>query len=341
MNTIAAATRPTVSEFALNWPSPLHGSTHELALGKDFIFVTGQNMDLVAKCNYQGEVCAYYPMPAGSGPHGLLIDKFDRLWVSLEFAGLVVQLDKSGAIVLQHDVRLFAEGAGVPINTAPHGIGLDADGETIWFTGKRTSTVGRIHPNGRVDHFQLNTLAALPIILQAGPDGGIWGSELLGNAILHVSRDGQVREFATPTRDSGPIGVVPDPTGNGMWFTEGTGMKIGKIDLQGNISEFPVPAFQKTDTLASLCFDRENNLWVQVYVDQNSDNPDGTDYVVMFDKSIRDMPAGEISGVPVVTYALASKGSMMHRIKLDLKGNLWFTEMMTDKLGRIALGKCV
>lgn len=337
MNPAADATLAKVSEFALNWPGTQRGSTHELALATDYIYVTGQNMDLVAKCNYQGDVLAYYPMPAGSGPHGLLIDKLDRLWVSLEFAGLVVRLDADGAIVCRRDVRLFAEGAATPINTAPHGIGLDDDGETIWFTGKRTSTVGRIFPDGRVEHFQLNTLAALPIFLQSGPDGGIWGSELQGNAILHVSKEGLVREFPTPTKGSGPIGVVPDPSEACMWFTEGSGMKIGRIDMQGNITEYPVPAFQKTDTLASLCFDRDHNLWVQVYVDQGSAEPDGTDYLLRFDKAIRQCAPGDISGVPVTTYALASKGSMMHRIKMDHEGNLWFTEMMTDKLGRVAL----
>jgi len=326
-----------ISEFDLNWPGPLRGSTHEVALDKEHIFVSGQNMALVAKCNYQGQVLCYYPMPPGSGPHGLMLDKLGRLWVSLEFSGLVVRLDANGAIVQQHNVRLFAEGAATSINTAPHGIALDDDGETIWFTGKRTSTLGRIHPDGRVEHFELNTLAALPIFLQAGPDGGIWGTELQGNAIVHVSRQGLVREFPTPTQPSGPIGVVRDPAKNSMWFSEGTGMKIGRIDMEGNITEFPVPAIQKGDTLASLCFDRDDNLWVQVYVDQNSCKPEGTDYLLKFDKSILQAPPGDLSNVPITTYAVATKGSMMHRIKRDHEGNLWFTEMMTDKLGRILL----
>jgi len=56
------------------------------------------------------------------------------------------------------------------------GIGLDAYGATIWFTGKRTSTIGKIDVNKQVTHFQLDTLAALPVFLSAGPDGGIWGT---------------------------------------------------------------------------------------------------------------------------------------------------------------------
>ncbi|MBV8275763.1 MAG: hypothetical protein JO170_10975, partial [Verrucomicrobia bacterium] len=34
------------------------------------------------------------------------------------------------------------------INTRPHGLGIGDDGETIWFTGKATGTVGKIAPDG-------------------------------------------------------------------------------------------------------------------------------------------------------------------------------------------------
>ena len=145
----SSATVANITEFSLNWPvtNPSQdGSTHELVISDRFIFVTGQNMDMVAKFNYKGKLLTYYHMPAGSGPHGILLDNQNRLWVSLEFHGQVVRLDDNGAIVQTIDVQLYAKGAKTPINTAPHGIGLDADGQTIWFTGKRTSTTGKILP---------------------------------------------------------------------------------------------------------------------------------------------------------------------------------------------------
>ena len=122
-----------------------------------------------------------------------------------------------------------------------------------------------------------------------------------------------------------------------MWFTEEAGVKIGKIDQRGKITEYPVPALQKNDILASLAFDRDGNLWVQVYVDQNNPNPSGYDYLLKFDKSIRNIAGADISGVPFNTHTLPSRGTVMHRIKMDYEGNLWFTEMMTDKLGKITL----
>jgi virginiamycin B lyase len=337
MNTTLSATLGNITEYSLNWPSTERGSTHELAIDEQHIYVTGQNMHQIAKFDYKGQIVDYYKMPDGSGPHGILFDKYGRLWASLEFSGHIVQLDEWGNIVKKIDVSLFAQGAKTPINTAPHGIGLDADGETIWFTGKRTSTVGKINPDGSVEHFQLDNLAALPIFLSAGADGNIWGTELLGSSILNVSNDGIVREFKIPTSNSRPIAVIPDPSEPFMWFTEEAGVKIGKIDLCGKITEYPVPALQKNDILASLAFDRNGNLWVQVYVDQNNPNPSGYDYILKIDKSIRHIEGSDISGVPFSTHTLPGRRTMMHRIKMDHEGNLWFTEMLTDKLGKIIL----
>jgi virginiamycin B lyase len=337
-STGSPSTLGNITEYSLNWPGGLHGSTHELVISEHFIYVTGQNMHRIAKFDYSGNLLKYFEMPDKSGPHGILLDKKGRLWVSLEFVGKVVRLnEEDGSIEEEIDVKIYAEGAKTAINTAPHGIGLDADGETIWFTGKRTSTIGRIGPGGQVEHFQLNTLAALPIFLSAGATGGIWGTELFGNAILHITNEGNVKEFPIPTSNSRPIAVIPDPSAKFMWFTEEAGVKIGKIDMEGKITEYTVPALQKNDILASLAFDRDENLWVQVYVDTNNPNPAGYDYVIKIDKSIKCLSGNDLSGVPFTAHTIPSKMSMMHRIRMDYDGNLWFTEMMTDKLGKITL----
>jgi len=322
-----------IAEYSLDWPGKIRGSTHELAINDEYIYVTGQNMHRVAKCNHDGLVLEYYVMPDGSGPHGILFDKFGRLWVSLEFIGLLIRLNDNGNIVERIDVRLFTEGAETPINTAPHGIGLDADGETIWFTGKRTSTIGKVSPDGTVEHFQLGNLSALPIFLHAGPQGGMWGTELQGNAILYIGKDGRVSEFSIPTHNSRPIAIIPDPVEPCMWFTQEAGVKIGRIDMTGRITEYRVPVLQKNNILGSLAFDRDHNLWVQIYVDHSNMNPDGPDYLL----KIINTNDREASCCAFEIYNIPSKWSMLHRIKVDHDGNLWFTEMMTDKLGKVTL----
>jgi virginiamycin B lyase len=321
-----------ISEYSLGWAAQ---STHELALNNEYIFVTGQKNHQVAKLNYKGEVLAYYKMPALSGPHGILIVNGNQLWVSLEFIGKIVRIDDNGEIVETVDVNMHLQ-SGTVINPAPHGICLDSDNEHIWFTGKRTSTVGKFNiVTKKVEHFELPSLGALPIFLNAGINGTIWGTELMGNCILNVNASGIVNEYKIPTPNSMPIGIIPGPTKKYMWFTEAAGVKIGKIDAKGHITEFSVPALQHNDIIGSLTFDHENNLWVQVYVDCHKPNPEGNDYIIKYDKSI--VAAESLNNVPFVIHFLPSKRSMMHRIKKGKDGNLWFTEMMTDTLGKITI----
>jgi virginiamycin B lyase len=329
-------TNGNLTDYPLNWPSDQKSSTHELVINEEFIFVTGQKMDMVAKVNYAGTVVDYYQMPKGSGPHGLLLDNDGRLWVSLEFKGTVAQLDDKGTIVQEVDVNMSVEGSSVPINPAPHGIALDATGDYIWFTGKRTSTVGKFHiQTHEVEHYELDNLASLPIFLHAGADETLWGTELKGNAILKVAKDGSISEYTIPTNNSRPIGIIPDPVDNAMWFTEEAGVHVSKIDMDGNITQHPVPALQPNDILASLTFDREHNLWVQVYVDHNNPDPSGPDYLIKFDKSILTATGDAMYEVPYSIHVVPTRHTMMHRIKMDSHGNLWYTEMMTDTLGVI------
>lgn len=326
-----------VTDTDLNWPSAIKGSTHELAMDGEFIYITGQNMHHVAKMSYDGSI-EYFAMPDGSGPHGILFDDQGRLWVSLEFHGLVVQLDKqTGRILKQISTDITGPGIATPINTSPHGIGLDADGETIWFTGKRTSTVGKISSNGKVEHFELPSLGAVPIYLHAGPDGNMWGTELLTSKILRVTPEGIVDEFTTPTGNSRPIAIKPDPSGNYMWFTEEAGNKVGRIDMQGNIDEFSVPATQPNQILAGLTFDSQGNLWVQSYVNQNDPTPEGNDYIIRMDKAILRAPAGDLSGVDIRYFKVPTAKTVMHRIKEGKDGNIYFTELKQDKLGKVTV----
>ena len=53
-------TNGNLTDYPLNWPSEQSGSTHELVISEQFIFVTGQKMDLVAKLDYQGTIHEYY-----------------------------------------------------------------------------------------------------------------------------------------------------------------------------------------------------------------------------------------------------------------------------------------
>ena len=146
-----------------------HGSTHEITHhqnGSDVLWVTGQQYDTLVKLATDGRT-SLYSTPAGSGPHGIAFDAAGRLWLTLEFAGKIARLDENGNIVQDYNVCL--NGNLDEINTRPHGLGIGGDGETIGFTGKATGTVGKIAPDGKVQHFALPSAGSVPIYIRNGP----------------------------------------------------------------------------------------------------------------------------------------------------------------------------
>lgn len=335
---------PTVETGACH-PAPA-GSTHEItfdaARGRD-LWITGQNYDSVVRVTESG-VMTHYAMPPKSGPHGIEFDADHRLWVTLEFSGQLVRLDDNGAIDRTIDVRLDCPTCpdGGKINTHPHGLGVGVDGRTLWFTGKATGTVGKVTSDGKVTTYVLPTVGSLPIYVRAGSDGTMWATELVGNAIARITADGAVKEFPIPTHNSRPIAIVPEPGSDAMWFSEEAGNRVGRIARDGTIAEYPIPMTQSNVILAGLGFDSAKNLWVQQYIDQNSPtpanpSPAGADSVLRIDRSLLTTAPSDLSRVPVTYFRVPTTQTVMHRIVEGPDGNLWFTELATNKVGKVLL----
>ncbi len=346
-----------VTEFAIPYPGspnppapgrgahapggmPHPGSTHEIAVDpRGMLWISGQNHDALVRIRFDQAgrpAMGFHRMPPGSGPHGIAFDAAGNRWVTLEYQSRIVAFDARGQRVADHDVSLDCGGCPARINTHPHGLGVGADGRTIWFTGKATGTVGRIAPGGAVTTFALPTAGSVPIYIRAGPDGNMWVTELAGNMIARVTPEGRVTEFPIPTPYSRPIAIVPGPDGN-MWFSEEAGSKVARITPEGGITEFPVPRRHPNAILAGLAFDREGNLWVQQYVDHNRPEPTGPDSIVRIDRAgLAGAPSG-LAEAHFTFYPVPSTDTVMHRIIAGPDGAMWFTEMRGDRLGRIAL----
>ena len=346
---------PNVDEFALAYPDKtpltppsgdacnapveaLHpGSTHEIAFDprEPAVWVSGQNYDSLARVPLSGTGTSFLALPKGAGPHGLAFGKGQRLWVTLEFLGRVRAIAPDGTVLADVDVALPCRlMPGGRTNTRPHGLAAGPDG-AMWFTGKATGTVGRIAPDGKVTHFPLPAggPGSKPIYIHAGPDGAMWATELEGNRIARIGAYGSVTEFLIKTPNSRPIAIVPGPDG-AMWFSEEAGSKIGRIDRNGAIREIPVPRKQPNLILAGLAFDRAGNLWTQQYVDQTRPGPAGADNLVRIDKAAL-APGAVVKPEHFHFLPVPTRATVMHRIAQGPDGAMWFTEMHSDRLGRM------
>ncbi len=130
-------------------------------------------------------------------------------------------------------------------------------------------TVGKIDPDGNVETFSMPTVGSVPIYIRAGPDGNMWFTERVGNAVGRITPEGEVTEFPIPTPSSRPVKIVPEPVGQSMWFTEEAGNKVGRVVMDGTITEFPVTKIQDNVILAGPAFDAEGNFWLQQNTDVN------------------------------------------------------------------------
>ena len=113
---------------------------------------------------------------------------------------------------------------------------------------------------------------------------------------------------------------------------------MGRIALDGSITEFPVPKPQDNVILAGLAFDREKNLWVQQYVDQNNPDPPGPDHIIKIDRAILTTRPSDIAQVSFTFYEVPTRNTVMHRIIPGPDGNMWFTELKADKVGKVTTG---
>ncbi|HET7436449.1 MAG TPA: SMP-30/gluconolactonase/LRE family protein [Thermoanaerobaculia bacterium] len=353
----AQTTAGSVGEYPINYPNVADettgmchpkpgGSTHEITFrpGNTTLWITGQNYDQVVQVAESGAM-AFHRMPTGSGPHGIQFDAAGRLWVTLEKTGQIVRLDANGTIMQTIDVNLACAtcAAGQKLNPKPHGLAIGADGATLWFTGKATGTVGRVAPDGTITTYVLPTVGSVPIYVSAGKGGTMWVTELVGNAIARIDPNGVVTESPIPTNNSRPIAIVPQPDDSGvMWFTEEAGNRVASITPDGKIVEYPLPLSQSNVILAGLGFDKNGNLWVQQYVDQNNPtpanpSPSGGDYIIRIDKSITQAKGGDISKVPIAYFKVPSVQTIMHRVIEGPDGNIWFTELGTNRVGKLTI----
>lgn len=342
--TCYAQTPGTVFEYSIPYPNTQPGqpgSTHEITYnpndGSD-LWVTGQDYDTLVNVSLDGQM-RLFSLPQGSGPHGIAFDAAGQLWLTLEFAGKIARLDNNGDIVAQYDVTLDCSSCPKRINTHPHGLAIGADGKTIWYTGKATGTVGKITPDGIVRTYALPDAGSVPIYIKAGPDGNMWVTELAGNMIARVTPKGGATEFPIPTPLSRPIAIVPGPDGKAMWFSEEAGNNVGRIDMTGKITEFAVPKSQDNVILAGLAFDKDGNLWVQQYVNQNNPKPPGPDHILKIDKTVLTAAPSDGGKLRAIFYPVPTRKTVMHRIIQGPDGNMWFTELNTNKVGKLITGE--
>jgi streptogramin lyase len=151
-------------------------------------------------------------------------------------------------------------------NSQPRATALSRDGN-VWFGEFAGGKIGRITPAGVITEFQIPTADSGPRALAAGPDGNVWFSEFNASKIGRITPQGTMTEFDLPRPNSGPGDITAGADG-AMWFVELSGRmdgrqpdgnRIGRITLDGKITEYPIPSASGSPINIAVGPDR--NIW--------------------------------------------------------------------------------
>jgi virginiamycin B lyase len=254
--TPSPSTDGVVRGFAL--PNANSGVTTISVARDGSLWFTESSGNRIGRMNADGSGYQAFALPhANSAPRIIALGADNNLWFSEHNGNRIGRLTPAGELA-EYEIPTPA--------SQPRAIALGADGN-IWFGEFAGGKVGRITPRGMITEFALPTPDSGPRALAAGPDGNIWVSEFRASKIARITPQGAVTEFALPRPNSGPGDITAGSDG-AMWFLQLAGSmdglqpdggRVGRIDMQGRITEYELPS--KTPSPINIAVGPDRNIW--------------------------------------------------------------------------------
>jgi len=147
---------------------------------------------------------------------------------------------------------------------------------------------------------------------------------VLGSSPISLPK--YIDEYQIPTLNSAPLAITIDRNGM-VWFTESNVSKIAEFDpTSKTFHEYSVPG---VGDMWGIVTDPKGYVWVTQYSGKGAVNPGG---------AIIQGGSGQILRFNMTTKNFTSiliptNGSFPLRLALDQQGRVWFTELLTTKIG--------
>jgi virginiamycin B lyase len=299
-----------------------------------------------------------FPIPSHPAlPEGITTGPDGALWFT-EYAG-----GRIGRITTRGEITEFPT---ITINSNPRSIITGPDG-ALWFTEEGAKKIGRIPitataTNPQLDEFPVPS-SGRPFGITTAPDGVIWFSN--SGYVGRVTTDGDVtnefgfggygvtmgpdealwiagRQFIYTVRTQGVAGVLSKfpikspayrittgPDG-ALWFTENENAKIGRITIDGGITEYAVP---KDGLPGGITTGPDGALWFTEYSQRSKGSRIG------YNKIGRITTDGKITEYTIPNPADPTGWVNPAEITMGPDRALWFTASSRGdgKIGRLQL----
>jgi streptogramin lyase len=246
---LPAYAAPTVTTY----PIPTtNANPYQITKGPDgALWFTESQSNKIGRITSAG-VITEYPVPGSYfNPRSIVTGSDGALWFTSISSTSIYRMTTSGAVTTFNAL------------SHPYAITAGPDG-ALWFTtqsfGDNSWSVSRMATSGSVTSYPLPGNTASFQNITTGPDGALWfteqGNDPGNNAIGRLTTSGTYAHYPTPHTNSFPMGITAGPD-NAVWFTETNAGSIGRIDMTGAITEYPIPA----NPASSITTGPDGALW--------------------------------------------------------------------------------
>jgi virginiamycin B lyase len=239
-------------------PNPNSGPTTVAVASDGRVWFTESSGNRIGRIDPDGTGLVEFVLPnPDSGPRIIARGADGNMWFSEHTGNRMARITPQG-VITEFEIPTPA--------SQPRAIALGADGN-LWFGEFAGGKVGRITPLGVITEFVLPTPDSGPRALAAGPDGNIWVSQYRAGRIARITPKGKITEFPMPRPNSGPGDMTAGPDG-AMWFVELSGnmdgvqpdgARIGRITMDGRITEFEMPT--RSPSPINIAVGPDRNVW--------------------------------------------------------------------------------
>jgi virginiamycin B lyase len=200
------------------------------------IWWAGQSGNLIGRVDPATGAMTEYPLPEGTLPHSVTVDRAGGVWLTGNGNGTVGRLDPgTGAITVYRMPD--------PAARDPHTAEFDQAG-ILWFTLQQSNMVGRLDPaSGEVRLVTAPRPRARPYGIKIDAAGNPWVACNGGNCLLRVD-PGTMALTELPLPDPATTVRRLDIAEDGMiWFVNSSRGRLGRYDpASGEVKEWPSPS---------------------------------------------------------------------------------------------------
>jgi streptogramin lyase len=255
---MSPSTGALLQEYSVKTAS---AAPNSITLGPDSnLWFTESATDNLAMITTAGKVTEL--STRSNAPFGITSGSDGNLWF--------VEVNSAGIASINPTSHIIS-GYGYAATAADNANVIVPDsGGNLWFTQRSDNQVGELNPTtGITTEFTSPTDSSRTLGI-AVANGKIYYTEVGGPAVLFYTpgfkigvvdpSSGTIQDFPTPTAYSDPYGIVYDPLGGDLWFTEAHADQIGRFDPRTNaMSEYSIPTANSNPQ--SIAVDPSGNVW--------------------------------------------------------------------------------